>query len=459
MEKNENPSIWFDLTTTLNFHGRPPVGIVRCEQECARWLSVKHAECTRFCVYDRPNNTFLELEKETVHELLRAQRHEGELDTSVRANVLDKLEIIAKPYVRRLPFESRQRLKACYKSVSGMAKMALRYMRSWKSNVQGLRSLRKISPMSLRPIEFSSSTIYISFGLDWDYKDMFELYEMKRQYGFRTILMCYDIVPVKFPHFAAETAMEQTFAKYLTDIAWCADLMLCISKNTMRDLDAFLGSVAAPVPLLSVVTLGSEVIARNPEISNGTFPELHGKNFILYVSTIEARKNHEVLYRSYVRLVESGEKDIPIMVFVGMLGWSTSDLVHFLRHDPLVKDLFLLCNNVGDTELAWLYENAYFTVYPSLYEGWGLPIAESLAHGKLCLASSTSSLPEVGGDLIDYLDPVDVLGWTEKLRYYFANPDEVQKRNDIIRSNYQPPTWEAMAEEVYNLAMSNRSRQ
>ena len=61
----------------------------------------------------------------------------------------------------------------------------------------------------------------------------------------------------------------------------------------------------------------------------------------------------------------------------------------------------------SDAELAFLYRNCRFTVFPSLYEGWGLPIGESLWFGKLCIASKTSSMPEVGGDLVDYVDPKD----------------------------------------------------
>ena len=62
-------------------------------------------------------------------------------------------------------------------------------------------------------------------------------------------------------------------------------------------------------------------------------------------------------------------------------------------------------HNCSDEELAWMYKNCAFSIYPSFYEGWGLPIAESAFYGAPCLASSTSSMPEVAGSAVDYFNP------------------------------------------------------
>jgi hypothetical protein len=86
-----------------------------------------------------------------------------------------------------------------------------------------------------------------------------------------------------------------------------------------------------------------------------------------------------------------------------------------------------------------------FTVYSSLYEGWGLPVAESLALGKSCIASDASSLPEVGGDFPEYIDPTDVSAWADRLSFYIDNPDAVREREEKIRSEYVPPTREETA--------------
>jgi glycosyltransferase involved in cell wall biosynthesis len=103
--------------------------------------------------------------------------------------------------------------------------------------------------------------------------------------------------------------------------------------------------------------------------------------------------------------------------------------------------LIVQLNQVNDAELDLLYRHALFTVFPSLYEGWGLPVSESLAYGKFCIASNTSSLPEVGGDLVEYLDSWDLPAWVERLAYYFDNPKELKKREKKIASDYIPITW------------------
>ncbi len=73
--------------------------------------------------------------------------------------------------------------------------------------------------------------------------------------------------------------------------------------------------------------------------------------------------------------------------------------------DPHTRDQFVILEDTTDEELTWLYQHCAFTVYPSFYEGWGLPIAESLAHGIPCLSSNTSSMPEIAADLMSFFDP------------------------------------------------------
>ena len=77
----------------------------------------------------------------------------------------------------------------------------------------------------------------------------------------------------------------------------------------------------------------------------------------------------------------------------------------------------------------------------SLAEGWGLPIAESLQHGRFCLASNTSSMPEIAGDLIDYFSPYDARECCEII-YEYANGNKYVKRNELIKKEYRVFTWD-----------------
>lgn len=144
---------------------------------------------------------------------------------------------------------------------------------------------------------------------------------------------------------------------------------------------------------------------------------------------------------------------LPDLIFVGMRGWGVQELLSDIALDPRVQGRIHLLHHVSDAELAELYQHAYFTVYPSLYEGWGLPVAESLAFGKFCLCSDTSSLPEVGGEWVEYLDPWDIPTWVERLRHYISHPEEVARRNAAIAEGYRPHCWAQTAETIYQEAV------
>ncbi|MDE2116240.1 MAG: hypothetical protein KGJ29_15415, partial [Hyphomicrobiales bacterium] len=91
--------------------------------------------------------------------------------------------------------------------------------------------------------------------------------------------------------------------------------------------------------------------------------------------------------------------------------------------------------------LSYLYEHCLFTVYPSIVEGWGLPIGESLAHGKLCIASNTSSMPEVGGEFVQYLDPFNFTGAFDIVSRFINNPIEVREAEMRIKLGFRPRSW------------------
>lgn len=291
---------------------------------------------------------------------------------------------------------------------------------------------------------FNKNTISLSLGLDWDFLNIKNHYKVKKKTNCKLVFFCYDVIPVKFPHLTLDDVARH-FTHYFVDIAWTADHIFCISKNTERDLKKYFREVGAPVPSTSVVRLGDKVPqTRKDDYEPAIMESFHlDEPFILFVSTIERRKNHETLYRAYRRLIEQGETNLPRLIFVGMKGWGVNDFLEDLKRDPLVKDQITILHGIVDNDLNWLIRNCLFTVYPSLYEGWGLPVAESLSYGKFCIAADNSSIPEVGGDLVEYIDAYDVPKWAERLLFYFKNPQEITKREKLIKAKYRPDTWKS----------------
>jgi glycosyltransferase involved in cell wall biosynthesis len=168
-----------------------------------------------------------------------------------------------------------------------------------------------------------------------------------------------------------------------------------------------------------------------------SFPQ----RYVLFVATIEIRKNHRLLVRVWRRLLERrGADAVPVLIFAGQIGWLVDDLLGDLTESNYLGGKIVLMPGLSDAELCQAYRSCLFTVFPSLCEGWGLPIAESLAHGKFCVASNRAPIPEVVGDFIDYFDPSDdddALAKIERL----LDPGYLTAREARLRAEYHPRTW------------------
>lgn len=133
----------------------------------------------------------------------------------------------------------------------------------------------------------------------------------------------------------------------------------------------------------------------------------------LSVGTIEPRKNQKRLARAYARYLALGGPAMPL-VLAGGKGWLMDDFDRVLAGLGLA-DRVVMTGYVGDDELVWLYRNCYANLYPSLFEGFGLPVLEGMQFGAATIASRTTSLPEVAGDAAILLDPEDVEAWAQAM--------------------------------------------
>ena len=151
-------------------------------------------------------------------------------------------------------------------------------------------------------------------------------------------------------------------------------------------------------------------------------------------------KTINYLYQLYCILCEEGYKNqLPIIVCVGHIG--KEYLLDAIRYDPLVKDLFVVLVNVNDKELCELYKNACFCVYPSFYEGWGMPVAEALSLGKHVLCSNRGALPEVASHYATCIDPYDMLSWKNTILQWIQQPNIIAEKENYIKKYYKPHTW------------------
>lgn len=446
--------LWFDVTTIIHW-GRPPVGVVRVEAECFRHLASLDLAHVRFCHFDKHSRGYLEIHAPQVAESIeRFELAPAEPVSEARPSIASQTTERARNLVARFPPTFRAPLRDLARRSMPLLRTALHHYRSASAVAESFAT--QLGELTERaPVARASSTagfergdVLLSAGLDWDQQDTVALYQLKLALGLKVILVCYDLIPVLRPHLSVPE-VASIFPRYLADLCWCADEVLCISKSTQHDLLSFVRETGAPEPKTRILPLGSDLPR---DTSGAQIEELVRGKFLLFVSTIERRKNHEVLYRALLRLVEHGRQGLPQLVFVGMQGWGTGDLMNDLRHDPRVQGRIVVLNRVTDAQLSLLYSRSEFTLYPSLYEGWGLPLAESLAHGKFCLSSASSSLPEVAGPLVDYLEPWDIGAWADRIAHYLDHPDDLAARELAIREQYRPVTWAQTGQFVFEAA-------
>ena len=318
-----------------------------------------------------------------------------------------------------------------------------RYQQHLPQQLPVLRPLVRLSG-------FRKGDVLVNLGLDTA-GDYSPLYPQLKSLGVKNLVLCYDIIPSLYPQYFTAPAAKQ-FDRYLEDACSGATEVLSISQRTRTDFLDYCKKRGHPITDSTVIRLGDSVPAEGA-VDNPAVTEVLGKKYILFVSTIERRKNHEVLYRAYHQLCATNKgKDLPLLVFVGMQGWGIRDLMSDIQFDPLTKGKIAIFNSVTDGELSALYRHCLFTVYPSLYEGWGLPVAEALLFGKAVITTPRGSLPEVGGDLVDYVDPWDVRGWAEIIERYASQPGLVAEKERRIRERYVPARWSDAARQVAEVA-------
>lgn len=244
------------------------------------------------------------------------------------------------------------------------------------------------------------------------------------------------MIPWRFPHQFHERAAVESFLKFAEVLARHAALVACISTATRADFMEFAHTLGCTGGNSEVMFLGVDPPGKMVRPA-GLPDDMLSRGFALSVSTLQVRKNHQLLYQLWRRFAEEGRTNIPRLVLVGSRGWLSDDLLFQMTNDPLVHDSILILNSIGDAGLNWLYHHCQFTLYPSLYEGWGLPIVESLQHGKACLASNTSSMPEAGQGLAIHLDPLDFFAWRDTILKWTEDPAEVRRIESRIASGFR----------------------
>jgi glycosyltransferase involved in cell wall biosynthesis len=213
--------------------------------------------------------------------------------------------------------------------------------------------------------------------------------------------------------------------------------LICISQTTADELCARYPVAAAKV---TVAPLGVSpaLSASGPAAQDG----LPSPGFVLAVGTLEPRKNLPRLVAGYVALPEEVQNVHPLVV-VGARGWRTGPTLTALRS---LGNRCKMLGHVSDAALAELYRRCAVFCYPSLGEGFGLPVLEAMAVGAAVVTSNLSSLPEVGGDAVEYVDPRSVQSIAAGLERVLSSPERRKELGERAQHRASQFSWARTAE-------------
>lgn len=234
-----------------------------------------------------------------------------------------------------------------------------------------------------------------------------------------------------------------------------ANKIIAVSQNTKKDLSKF---YIVPDNKVKVIYNGYEKLSQNLDLriknyelnSNLKF-KIEPSKYILYVGTLQPRKNVPILIRAFNKFRQNNSKFK--LVIVGRKGWLYREIFELVEQLEIENDV-VFTDYVPDAKLVELYRNAFCFVLPSLYEGFGIPVLEAMSYDCPVISSNASSLPEIGGNACLYFNPENE---RELLKKLIDLKESKTLRSDLIRKGEEQIkkfSWQKCADETLEVIKS-----
>jgi glycosyltransferase involved in cell wall biosynthesis len=307
-----------------------------------------------------------------------------------------------------------------------------------------------------KPIKLKFGDSFAIVGAFWLQRN-YDLLNDLRRADVNVYVFIHDLIQIRNPEYVHETANRE-FSRAFIDILAVSSHILTNSYFVKNEVEKYIEQKldytvpVLPVPLATELGTASGTIQEIQE----DLDHLVKDGFVLCVSTIEARKNHQYIVSIWERLIERFPNRIPNLVFVGKWGWKIEEFRENLAKSDYLGGRLFIYNAISDTALSMLYQKCLFTIYPSFAEGFGLPIGESLAYGKPCIASNTTSMPEVGGTFCKYFDPFDVDDGYRVISETLSDPGALDAWTQRVERDFKVRTWSKFSEELFLTLLAHK---
>lgn len=259
--------------------------------------------------------------------------------------------------------------------------------------------------------------------------------------------LVHDLIPLEFPEYGRPGEAVRHRARMAT-VAALADGIVVNSVATGTALSPYV----SPDSAIHVAPLG----IASPAASIG--PEPSERPYFLCVGTIEPRKNHLLLLHLWRRLVAEHGERAPRLLIVGSRGWENENVLDLLERCSALRGHVVELGAVPDTRLTALLRGARALLMPSFAEGFGLPVAEAVAHGTPVLCSDLAALREAGGDVPEYLDPLDTPAWHAAVLDYAVEGSPRRHAQQGRLPGWRCSTWDSHVGSVLEFVDGVRRR-
>lgn len=259
----------------------------------------------------------------------------------------------------------------------------------------------------------------------------------------RLVYTLHDIGFIDHPEWTTEANRIACF-RGAFQASLYADLIVAVSDFTRQHYLSIFPHVDPH--RVKVLPLASRFTDRNPIDCPPRLQPYHDKDFLLAVGTLEPRKNYALLAQAYAQVLRN-TPDAPPLLIAGGTGWMFEGFTKLLEQLGLSNRVIMLGFS-SDEEIRWLMQKCAIFLYPSYWEGFGLPVIEAMSQGACVVTSRSSSLPEVAGDaaiLVDPHNPADIALGIERML------DDAELRQDYAQRAIQQAakfSWRGSAERL-----------
>ncbi len=287
---------------------------------------------------------------------------------------------------------------------------------------------------------FKKSDVLLTFCDSWNNVSYTENLSKIKDKGVNVIPFIYDLIPYILPQ-SYGPGFSEIYKDWLREILCIGSAFLTCSKSSLNDIIRFSNELDLCDITIDNLRLGDDVSLLNTSLIR-TLETDSFTNYILSVGTIEYRKNYDTLLDAYRILLNREILDLPTLVIVGSQGWMDNGVEHQVLHDPMLRNKVIVLTGISDVDLQWLYLNCKFTIYPSIYEGWGLPISESFSYGKACISSSCSSMNEICPTSSVFVsNPLFPEDWADAIGDLLINNKKLLQIEMNILNQYERHNW------------------